>query len=301
MKYLQLLLAASLGLGIESVSALHAQDRAEARRTVASATAGDGTCPFGMNATDMPLSYNDRSVGFFVDMGMVFTDWYGLTDNFTDNKLKSYVNTFTKPAEQYAKAQSTVSDQDLYASVTGLLQILIQHTVNDTSLSYEDYKNYGINSSVFSFFAVKSLVHHRGKALKLAQEYEGGNDVAVKKDVAIRRMQLKFFEAKGPNNMTTIISDSVDWSDYKTRYVQYVQNICMATKDIETDRQVRNHFAYWLASGTENTQSEEALTATYSSTGDPNAFYLQDGVKFGLLSGLITLAGAALIGVFLAV
>ena len=257
-------------------------------------------CRLGrMVASDMPESYNDRSVGFFVDMGLVLTNWYGLSENISDFKLKRHVNAFVEPARSFANAQKKATDQELYDSVVGLLNILITHTVNDTSISYSDYKNYGIKRSVFSPFRIREIVRHRSDILKKAVQNDNDRSIAVRKDVAVRIMQLKAFHIKGPKNMTSIIHDDVDWSDYKTRYRQYVENICMVTKDVETVRQVRNHFAYWLATGSEDVESEAALTATYSSTGDPNSFGLPIGVHLSIASAVVTMAGAILIGLFL--
>ncbi len=255
----------------------------------------------GPNAKDLPASYNDKSTGFFVDMGLILTDYYGVTAKMSKLQMNSIARTFTAPVHSFAKAQKGVSTTDLHNSVLGLLQILVDHNVNDTSIRHRDLKNYKINRRVFSEIQINDLLRTRARLLKTAKDRDNGSEEVIYKETAVRKMQLKIFEAKDPSTMNAIIATGVSWRQYRTRFAQYMWNICAHTQDRETIRQVRNHFAYWLATGQEDLESEQELTATYSDTGNPSSFFYPQGVKLSLASALYTLLGAALIGVFLSV
>ena len=271
-------------------------------RKPAAAAASGGRCGMSkLSAKDLPASYNDKSTGFFVDMGLILTDYYGITAKMSKLQMNSIARTFTAPVHSYAKAQKGVSATDLHNSVLGLLQILIEHNVNDTFIGHRDWKNYNINRRVFSEVQVNDLLRTRSRLLKTAQDRDNGSQEVIYKETAVRKMQLKIFEAKDPSTMNSIISAGVNWRQYRTRFAQYMWNICAHTQDRETIRQVRNHFAYWLATGQEDQESEQELTATYSETGNPSSFFYPQGIKLSLASALYTLLGAALIGVFLSV
>lgn len=254
-----------------------------------------------LRAQDLPASYNDKSTGFFVDMGLILTEYYGVTAKMSKLQMNSIARTFAAPLQSYAKAQKKVSITDLHNSVLGLLQILVEHSVNDTFIGPSDWKNYNINRKVFSEIHVNDLLRTRSRLLKTAQDRDNGSEEVIHKETAVRRMQMKIFKAKDPSTMDSIINTDIDWRQYRTRFSQYMWNICAHTQDRETIRQVRNHFAYWLATGQEDEESEKELTATYSESGDPSSFFYPQGVKLSLASALYTLLGAALIGVFLSV
>lgn len=254
-----------------------------------------------MSSKDMPMSYNDKSTGFFVDMGMILSDYYGVTAKMSKLQMNSVARTFVAPVHSYSKAQEYVSTTDLYNSVIGLLNILIDHNVNDTFVSAKEWSESGINRRVFSEVQVNDLLRTRSRLLRTAQDRDNGSQEVINKDTAVRKLQLQLFKAKNPATMNQIIADGVDWRQYRTRFAQYMWNICAHTQDRDTIRQVRNHFAFWLASGHEDQASEEELTATYSDTGNPSSFFYPEGLKFSWTSALYTLLGAAFIGVFLSV
>ena len=249
---------------------------------------------------EMPESYNDKSSGFFVDMGLILTDYYGLTTQLSKLQMHSIARTFTAPISSYAKAQKHQSPETLYKSVIGLLKILINHTVNDTFISPADWDKYQIDHRVFSPMQVNDLLRKRARLLKKAQARDNGSDEVIRKEVAVRKMQLKIFLAKGPSSMNTIIAPKINYRHYRKRFAQYMWNIAAHTKDRNTIRQVRNHFAFWLASGSEDLESEQELNATYEE-GKSSSFYYPESLKFSLATGIYTLIGAAIIGMFLSV
>ena len=251
-----------------------------------------------MTANEMPVSYNDKSSGFFVDMGMIFTDYYGVTSSVSKLDMHSIARTFTAPVSSYAKAQDHQDTQTLYDSIIGLLNVLIDHTVNDTYVSPSDWSNYNINHRVFSPMQVNDLLRKRGRLLSLAQQRDNGSDEVVRKEVAVRKMQLKIFEAKGPESINTIIAGSVNYRQYRKRFAEYMYNICAQTQDRDTIRQVRNHFAFWLSQGYEDQASKDELDSTYEDSSSSSFFY-PEGFKFSLASGLYTLLGAIAIGLFM--
>lgn len=251
-----------------------------------------------MTSSEMPVSYNDKSSGFFVDMGLIFTDYYALTPSISKLQMHSIARTFTAPVSSYAKAQLHQNTETLYNSITGLLNVLIDHTVNDTYVSPSDWGSYNIDRRVFSHMQVNDLLRKRGRLLSLAQKRDNGSDEVIRKEVAVRKMQLKIFEAKGADSVNTIIAGGVNFRQYRKRFAEYMWNICAQTQDRETIRQVRNHFAFWLSQGYEDQQSKDELDSTYESTSSSSFFY-PDGIKFSVASGLYTLLGAAAIGLFM--
>ena len=251
-----------------------------------------------MTSAEMPVSYNDKSSGFFVDMGMIFTDYYGLSSSISKLDMHAIARTFTAPVSSYAKAQLHQDTETLYNSIIGLLNVLINHTVNDTYVGPSDWSSYNIDRRVFSPMQVNDLLRKRGRLLSLAQQRDNGSDEVIRKEVAVRKMQLKIFEAKGPDSVNTIIAGSVNYRQYRNRFAEYMWNICAQTQDRETIRQVRNHFAFWLSQGYEDQQSKDELNSTYESTSSSSFFY-PEGIKFTLASGLYTLLGAIAIGLFM--
>ena len=111
-------------------------------------------------------------------------------------------------------------------------------------------------------------------------------------------MQLKIFEAKGPDSINTIIAGSVNYRQYRNRFADYMWNICAQTQDRETIRQVRNHFAYWLSQGHEDEQSKTELDSTYEDSSSSSYFY-PEGIKLSFTSALFSLLGAMAIGLFM--
>ena len=249
-------------------------------------------------SAEMPVSYNDKSSVFFVDMGMIFTDYYGLTSSVSKLQMHAIARTFTAPVSSYAKAQNHRDTETLYNSITGLLNVLINHTVNDTYVSPSDWDSYKIDRRVFSHMQVNDLLRKRGRLLSLAQERDNGSDEVIRKEVAVRKMQLKIFEAKGPDSINTIIAGSVNYRQYRNRFADYMWNICAQTQDRETIRQVRNHFAYWLSQGHEDEQSKTELDSTYEDSSSSSYFY-PEGIKLSFTSALFSLLGAMAIGLFM--
>lgn len=251
-----------------------------------------------MSSNEMPVSYNDKSSGFFVDMGLVFTDYYGLTPSVSKLQMHSIARTFIAPVSSFAKAQLHQSTETLYNSIIGLLNILIEHTTNDTYVNPSEWSNYSIDHRVFSPMQVNDLLRKRGRLLSLAQQRDNGSDEVIRKEVAVRKMQLQIFKAKGADSVNTIIAGSVNFRQYRKRFATYMWNICAQTQDRETIRQVRNHFAFWLSQGYEDQQSKDELDSTYEDTSSSSFFY-PDGIKFSITSGLYTLLGAVAIGLFM--
>lgn len=276
------------------------KDAKHAGKQVAKGAARAGRCSTTRSPASMPQSYNDKSSGFFVDMGLILTDYYGLTTKMSKLQMNSIARTFTAPISSYAKAQSHQSNEVLYNSLTGLLNILIEHTVNDTFISPSDWGRYNINHRVFSPIQVNDLLRKRSRLLKYAQDRDNGSDEVIKKEVAVRKMQLKIIQAKGQDGINTIIADGVNYRQYRTRFAEYMWNICAHTKDRDTIRQVRNHFAYWLSKGSEDQESKEELDATYED-GDSSSFFYPEGMKLSVASGIYTLLGAVIIGLFMSV
>lgn len=257
-----------------------------------------GRCSSGHKPENMPVSYNDKSSGFFVDMGLILTDYYGLTSKISKLQMHSIARAFTAPISSYAKAQTHQSNDVLYNSITGFLNVLIEHTVNDTYVNPSEWGRYNINHRVFSPTQVNDLLRKRSRLLKYAQDRDNGSDEVIKKEIAVRKMQLKIIQAKGPNNINTIIAPGVNYRQYRKRFAQYMWNICAHTKDRDTIRQVRNHFAYWLSSGNEDQDSKAELDATYE-TGNSSSFFYPEGLKFSVTNAIYTLLGAVLIGLFM--
>lgn len=252
-----------------------------------------------LSAAEMPPSYNDKSSGFFVDMGLILTDYYGLSSTISKLQMNAIARTFTAPISSFAKAQLHQSNDVLYNSVIGLLNVLIEHTVNDTYVNPSDWGKYNIDHRVFSPMQVNDLLRKRGRLLSLAQQRDNGSDEVIRKEVAVRKMQLKIFKAKGPDSMNTIISESVNYRQYRDRFSDYMWNICSQTQDRDTIRQVRNHFAFWISQGYEDEQSKSELDATYEDSSS-SAFFYPEGMKLTVVSGLTTLLGAIAIGLFMA-
>lgn len=271
---------------------------AKAGKPVARAGARMNCVASKMNPSDMPVSYNDKSSGFFVDMGLILTDYYGLNSSISKLQLNVMARTFTKPIKSFQKAQSKEDNLKLYNSVTGLLKILIDHTVNDTYISRSDWDKYNIDRDVFSQMQVNDLLRKRGKLLSLAQERDNGSDEVIRKEVAVRKMQLKIFEAKGSSSINSIIAGGIKYEDYRKRFSDYMWNICAQTQDRETIRQVRNHFAFWLSQGYEDEESKAELDSTYKESSS-SSFSYPEGLKFSLVSGICTLLGAVAIGLFM--
>ena len=258
-------------------------------------------CPSStMAASEMPTSYNDKSSGFFVDMGLILTDYYGLTSSISKLQMRSIARSFTAPISSFAKAQQHQSNDVLYNSVIGLLNVLIEHTVNDTYVNSSEWGNYQIDHRVFSPMQVNDLLRKRGRLLSLAQKRDNGSDEVIRKEIAVRKMQLKIFEAKGADSINTIMASSVNYHQYRKRFAQYMWNICSQTQDRDTIRQVRNHFAFWLSQGYEDEESKDELDATYQDS-DSSSFFYPEGMTFTFASGIYTLIGAILIGLFMAV
>lgn len=252
-----------------------------------------------LNSTDMPRSYNDKSSGFFVDMGMILTDYYGLTSQISKLQMKSIARSFVDPVHSYAKAQRHQPNDVLYKSVVGLLNILIERTVNDTYISPVEWSKYGINRRVFSPLQVNDLLRSRSRLLKLAQNRDNGSDEVIRKEVTVRKLQLKMIQAKGMDTMNSIIATKkINFRHYRKRFASYMWNICAHTDDRETIRQVRNHFAYWLSQGSEDAESKSELDSIYKD-GTSSSFFYPEGMKLSIATGIYTLIGAALIGLFL--
>lgn len=259
-----------------------------------------GRCSLAHAPSSMPVSYNDKSSGFFVDMGLIMTDYFGVTSKISKLQMHSIARAFTAPISSYAKAQTRQSNDVLYNSLTGLLNVLIEHTVNDTYISPSEWGRYNINHRVFSSMQVNDLLRKRSRLLKYAQDRDNGSDEVIKKEIAVRKMQLKIIEAKGPNGVNTIIADGVNFRQYRKRFSQYMWNICANTEDRDTIRQVRNHFAYWLSKGTEDQESKDELDATYEN-GTSSSFFYPEGMKLSVATGIYTLLGAVVIGLFMSV
>lgn len=270
------------------------------KRAARHAATKAGRCSTTRPPTSMPLSYNDKSSGFFVDMGLILTDYYGLTSKISKLQMNSIARTFTAPISSYAKAQTHQSNEVLYNSLTGLLNVLIEHTVNDTFINPSEWGRYNINHRVFSPLQVNDLLRKRSRLLKYAQDRDNGSDEVIKKEVAVRKMQLKIIQAKGQDNINTIIADNVNYRQYRKRFAEYMWNICAHTKDRDTIRQVRNHFAYWLSKGSEDQESKDELDATYEDS-DSSSFFYPEGMKLSVATGIYTLLGAAIIGLFMSV
>ena len=270
------------------------------KRAIKHAAAKAGRCATTLSPTSMPLSYNDKSSGFFVDMGLILTDYYGLTSKISKLQMNSIARTFTSPIKSYAKAQTHQSNEVLYDSLTGLLNILIEHTVNDTFISPSEWGRYNINHHVFSPLQVNDLLRKRSRLLKYAKDRDNGSEEVIKKEIAVRKMQLKIIQAKGKDTVNTIIADDVNYRQYRQRFADYMWNICAHTKDRDTIRQVRNHFAYWLSKGSEDQDSKEELDDTYED-GDSSSFFYPEGIKFSVATGVYTLLGAVIIGLFMSV
>lgn len=253
-----------------------------------------------MNAKTMPASYNDKSSGFFVDMGLILTDYYGLTTKISKLQMHSIARTFTAPISSFAMAQKHQTTEVLYNSITGLLKVLIEHTVNDTYVNPADWGKYSIDNKVFSPMQVNDLLRKRGRLLKLAQDRDNGSDEVIRKEIAVRKMQLKNFQIKGQDSVNTIIAEGVNYRQYRKRFSEYMWNICAHTKDRDTIRQVRNHFAFWLSKGTEEEESKTELDATYKND-ESSSFFYPKGLTLSVASGIYTLIGAAVIGLFLSV
>lgn len=274
--------------------------RHAARHGAKNAAVKAGRCSSARSATSMPQSYNDKSSGFFVDMGLILTDYYGLTTKMSKLQMNSIARTFTAPISSYAKAQTHQSNEVLYNSLTGLLNILIEHTVNDTFISSSEWGRYNINHRVFSPIQINDLLRKRSRLLKYAQDRDNGSDEVIKKEVAVRKMQLKIIQAKGQDGINTIIAEGVNYRQYRSRFAEYMWNICAHTKDRDTIRQVRNHFAYWLSKGSEDQESKAELDATYGN-GSSSSFFYPEGIKLSVATGIYTLLGAVIIGLFMSV
>lgn len=251
-----------------------------------------------LSAAEMPPSYNDKSSGFFVDMGLILTDYYDVTSSISKLQMRAIARTFTAMISSYAKAQHHQTNEELYNSVIGLLNVLIEHNVNDTYVNPSDWGKYNIDHRVFSPIQVNDLLRKRGRLLSLAQQRDNGSDEVIRKETAVRKMQLKIFKAKGPDSMNTIIADNVNYRQYRLRFAEYMWNICAQTQDRDTIRQVRNHFAFWLSQGYEDDQSKSELDATYEDSSSSSFFYPK-GIKFSVVSVVTTLLGAIAIGLFM--
>jgi hypothetical protein len=270
------------------------------KRVARGAAVKAGRCSTTRSPTLMPQSYNDKSSGFFVDMGLILTDYYGLTTKMSKLQMNSIARTFTAPISSYAKAQGHQSNEVLYNSLTGLLNILIEHTVNDTFISSSEWGRYNIHHRVFSPVQVNDLLRKRSRLLKYAQDRDNGSDEVIRKEVAVRKMQLKIIQAKGQDGINTIIADGVNYRQYRNRFSEYMWNICAHTKDRDTIRQVRNHFAFWLSKGSEDQESKEELDTTYEE-GSSSSFFYPEGLKLSVATGIYTLLGAVIIGLFMSV
>lgn len=259
-----------------------------------------GRCSTSHAPTNMPLSYNDKSSGLFVDMGFILTDYYGVTSKISKLQMHSIARAFTAPISSFAKAQKRQSNQVLYNSVTGLLNVLIERTVNNTYINPSEWGRYNINHRVFSSMQVNDLLRKRSRLLKYAQDRDNGSDEVIKKEIAVRKMQLKIIQAKGLDGINTIIAPGVNYRQYRKRFTQYMWNICANTKDRDTVRQVRNHFAYWLSKGSEDQDSKEELDATYE-TGTTSSFFYPEEMQLTAVTGIYTLLSAVVIGLFMTV
>ena len=237
------------------------QAKRRSGKPLAKGAAKAGRCSTTRSPASMPQSYNDKSSGFFVDMGLILTDYYGLTTKMSKLQMNSIARTFTAPISSYAKAQSHQSNEVLYNSLTGLLNVLIEHTVNDTFISPSEWGRYNINHRVFSPIQVNDLLRKRARLLKYAQDRDNGSDEVIKKEVAVRKMQLKIIQAKGQDGINTIIAEGVNYRQYRTRFAEYMWNICAHTKDRDTIRQVRNHIGYWLAKGSGDQDARGVVVA----------------------------------------
>lgn len=273
-------------------------DRNNHHHSVAEKSAKKHCVSSKLSAAEMPPSYNDKSSGFFVDMGLILTDYYGLTTSVSKLQMKAISRTFTAMVSSYAKAQLHQSNDELYNSVIGLLNVLIEHNVNDTYVNPSDWSKYNINHRVFSPMQVNDLLRKRGRLLSLAQQRDNGSDEVIRKEISVRKMQLKIFKAKGPDSMNTILSETVNNRQYRSRFAEYMWNICAQTQDRDTIRQVRNHFAFWLSQGYEDEQSKSELDATYEDSSSSSFFY-PEGMKLSVVSVVTTLLGAIAIGLFM--